>query len=284
MNKTAMIMTCIASTGSIALCNAQGQGTKQETDVRKAVELLKSIETGDKEPAGNIKADKYIQHNLDVANGIEGFGALLAQLADYPEPPTVNTVRAFQDGNYVFAQTDYNFFGPKIGIDIFRFEDGKIVEHWDNLMTTPSSPNPSGRTAIDGATAIADLDKTAANKALAQQFVEDVLIQRHADNLGAYFDGDKLVQHDPQIGDGANAYLAGLSQNGHEYKYANVEKVLGQGNFVLVVSQGTDNGIPVAYYDLYRIEDGKIAEHWDVIETIPPKSEWKNPNGKFGFA
>ena len=281
MNKTAMIMTCIVSTGGIALCGAQE--TEQVTDVRKAVELLKSIETGAEEPVGNIKADKYIQHNLDVANGIEGFGALLAQLADYPEKPTVNTVRAFQDGNYVFAQTDYNFFGPKIGIDIFRFEDGKIVEHWDNLMATPDSLNPSGRSAIDGATAVVDLDETETNKALAQRFVEDVLIGRNFDGLETYFDGDRLIQHDPQIGDGVDAYLVGLSQNGHEYTYAGIEKVLGQGNFVLVVSGGSDNGTPVAFYDLYRIENGKIAEHWDVIEAIPPKSEWKNPNGKFGF-
>ena len=31
------------------------------------------------------------------------------------------------------------------------------------------------------------------------------------------------------------------------------------------------------------IENGKIAEHWDTIETIPARSEWKNPNGKFGL-
>lgn len=272
-------MTCIAATGSIAVSSAQETGSNSNT--RKAVELLKSIETGAKEPAGNINADKYIQHNLDVANGIEGFGALLGQLADYPEKPTVNTVRAFQDGDYVFAQTDYNFFGPKIGIDIFRFEDGKIVEHWDNLMPTPSSPNPSGHSAIDGPTQVTDLDKTAANKALARQFVDDVLIQQHLDNTGTYFDGDKLIQHDPHIGDGVQAYLSGLSKNGN--KYTGIRKVLGQGNFVLVVSEGTDDGKPVAYYDLYRIENGKIAEHWDVIEAIPPRSEWKNTNGKFGF-
>jgi hypothetical protein len=31
------------------------------------------------------------------------------------------------------------------------------------------------------------------------------------------------------------------------------------------------------------VEKGRIAEHWDTIEAIPPQSEWKNPNGKFGF-
>lgn len=38
---------------------------------------------------------------------------------------------------------------------------------------------------------------------------------------------------------------------------------------------------PTYYYDLWRIENGKIAEHWDVMETIADKSTWQNPNGKF---
>jgi predicted SnoaL-like aldol condensation-catalyzing enzyme len=40
-------------------------------------------------------------------------------------------------------------------------------------------------------------------------------------------------------------------------------------------------GDHVAYYDLFRLEEGKIVEHWDVIENIPAESEWKNTNGKF---
>ena len=40
-------------------------------------------------------------------------------------------------------------------------------------------------------------------------------------------------------------------------------------------------GAPTSYYDLWRIENGKIAEHWDVMETIADKSTWQNQNGKF---
>ena len=90
-----------------------------------------------------------------------GFGAVLQQL---PEGSAkVNVVRAFEDGDYTFTQTEYNFFGPKAGFDIFRFEDGQIVEHWDNLSVI-TEPNPSGRTQFDGITEIKDRDKTAANK------------------------------------------------------------------------------------------------------------------------
>jgi predicted SnoaL-like aldol condensation-catalyzing enzyme len=40
-------------------------------------------------------------------------------------------------------------------------------------------------------------------------------------------------------------------------------------------------GDHVAYFDLFRLENNQVVEHWDVIQTIPPKSEWKNNNGKF---
>ena len=114
----------------------------------QVVALLKSIETGEAAPVAVVNPAKYIQHNLAVGDGLAGFGAVLQALPK--GSAKVNTVRVFQDGEFVFAHTEYNFFGPKIGFDIFRFEGGKIVEHWDNLQETPAKPNPSGRTMIDG--------------------------------------------------------------------------------------------------------------------------------------
>ena len=94
---------------------------------QQVVAVLKAIETGATEPLAIINPDKYIQHNLAAADGLAGLGAFLATL---PEgSASVNTARAFEDGDYVFAHTSYSFFGPKIGFDIFRFENGKIVEH-----------------------------------------------------------------------------------------------------------------------------------------------------------
>ena len=64
-------------------------------------------------------------------------------------------------------------------------------------------------------------------------------------------------------------------------KYEKIHRVLGEGNFVLVVSEGKFGKKSTSFYDLFRVENGKIKEHWDVIETIPPRTEWKNENGKF---
>ncbi len=243
--------------------------------------LLRSIETGEHGPAAVINPDKYIQHNLGVADGLAGFGAVLAQLP--PGSARARTVRVFEDGDFVFAHTEYDFFGPKIGFDVFRFEDGKIVEHWDNLQTT-AAPNPSQHTMIDGATELGDLDRTDAHRALVASFVDDVLVHGRLDRLANYFDGDSYVQHNPGIADGLSGLATALEQmaaKGITMRYTRVHRVLAEGNFVLVMSEGEYGGVATAFYDLFRVEGGKIAEHWDTIEPIPARESWKNPNGKF---
>ena len=254
------------------------------TQEQQVVDLLKAIETGAGEPVAVINPEQYKQHNLGAADGLAGFGALLAALP--PNSAKVNTVRVFEDGDYVFSHTDYDFFGPKIGFDIFRFENGKIVEHWDNLQETPATANPSGNTMIDGPTAVADLDETEANKAFVAQFVDDILVSGRMEKLAGYFDGDNYIQHNPGIANGLSGLgsaLAALAKAGIAMKYDTIHKVLGEGNFVLVVSEGSFGGEPTSFYDLFRVENGKIAEHWDTIETIPPQGKWQNQNGKFGF-
>lgn len=64
-------------------------------------------------------------------------------------------------------------------------------------------------------------------------------------------------------------------------KYDEVQMALGQGNFVLPVSEGSFGRKYTSFYDLSRVENGKIAEHWAVMETIAPQDQWKNTNAKF---
>lgn len=248
----------------------------------KVVALLNSLESGDSGPVGYINPNKYIQHNLAIGDGLAGFGEFLKQV---PEGSIkVNIIRAFSDGDYVFAHTDYEFFGPKAGFDIFRFEDGKIVEHWDNMAGKATQPNPSGHTQFDGPTEATDLDKTPANKALVKDFVETILMAGQYDKLGFYFDGDNYIQHNPSIPDqvsGLTKALEAMGKQGITMVYEKIHMILGEGNFVLAVSEGQFGDKHVAFYDLFRVANGKIAEHWDVVQEIPPESEWKNSNGKF---
>lgn len=284
----ALTLTLLMIVGIMSGCsnnqnNSQGETTM--TNIEKAKALIGSFATGDTKVAEDILTEGYIQHNLAYETGRAAFMGAVEYLGSAPTKTTVENIRAFEDGDYVFLQTVYNFAGAgkQVAFDIFRFENGKIAEHWDNLAAL-AEPNPSGHTQTDGAMEITDIDKTEANKKLVENFVIDVLHGKNMDNLTSYFDGDNYIQHNIQIADGLSglgAALETLANAGIAMVYTDTHMVLGQGNFVLVVSEGTFGDVPTAYYDLFRVENGKIAEHWDVMETITPEADRKNTNGKF---
>jgi predicted SnoaL-like aldol condensation-catalyzing enzyme len=249
----------------------------------KAVALINSIQTGDHAPIAYVNPNKYIQHNLAVGDGLAGFGAVMQTLPAGSAKASVK--RAFQDGDFAVLHTEYDFFGPKAGFDIFRFENGQIVEHWDNLQEIAAA-NPSGRTQFDGATQVTDLDQTDANKAIVADFVQTILIQGDMSKINQFIGAGEheYIQHNPMVADGLSglgAALGELAKQGMPMTFTKNHKILGQGNFVLAVSEGTFLNKHVAFYDLFRLSGGKIVEHWDTIEEIPAQSAWKNSNGKF---
>lgn len=248
----------------------------------KTTALQKSIETGDKSVMNLLHPTRYKQHNVSIGDGLEAIVAIHDLLPR--DKVYTHVVRAFEDGDFSFVHVDYHLFGHTIAFDIHRYEDGLAVEHWDNLQDTPLSRNKSGRTMTDGKTQAVDLDKTEANKALAQRFTQEILVEQQVANIETYCAGDHLMQHNPHMGDGVAEFLAVRQQweaQGMPARYEKVHKVLGEGSFVLVLSEGVFLKKPTAFYDLYRLENDKIVEHWDVVEEIPAEADRKNTNGKF---
>ena len=272
---------------STSATTQETESTKTEqTQTEKALALIDTFATGDTDIAKELLAEDYIQHNLAYGTGRDAFISSVEYLASADEKTTVENIRAFEDGDKVFLQTVYNFAGAgeQVAFDIFRFDnEGKIAEHWDNLAAK-AEPNPSGHTQIDGTMEVTDLDKTEENRKLVEDFLYDVMQGNNLDKTPDYFDGDTYIQHNTGIADGVsglNEALAALAEQNIQMIYTTTHQVLAQGNFVLAVSEGTFGDKPTAYYDLWRIENGKIAEHWDVMETIADKSTWQNQNGKF---
>jgi len=244
-------------------------------------ELLKGIETGDAAAVAVVSPDKYIQHNPQTHEGGEGLAALFKRLSK--SSPRVNIVRVFEDGDYVFAHTEYDFASSNIGFEVFRFEDDLAVEHWDNIQQR-QGPNASGHTMTDGPTEATDVARTEPNREIIRSFADDILINRRLEKLEHYIDGERFTQHNPQIADGLSALRSALkttSDKGIAIEYDQVHRLLAEGSFVLSVSEGALGGVHSAFYDLFRVAEGKIVEHWDTIEAIPPRTEWKNDNGKF---
>jgi predicted SnoaL-like aldol condensation-catalyzing enzyme len=120
-----------------------------EANKKAALEFYDfAINKKDYAAASGYLGPTYQQHNPLVADGKKGFRDFLAMLQrEYPQAHSV-VKRVFADGNYVILHVHSvrlpNTRGRAI-FDCFRFEDGKIVEHWDAIQDIPeNSANPNG--------------------------------------------------------------------------------------------------------------------------------------------
>ncbi len=241
--------------------------------------LLKGIETGDPASVAVVNEEKYIQHNPQTHEGSEGLADLFKRLSK--TSPRVNVVRIFEDGDFVFAHTEYDFVTRNIGFEIFRFENAQAVEHWDNIQER-LGPNNADHTMIDGVTEVTDHESTESNRLVVQSFVDDVLIHNSLDKMNDYINKEQYTEHNPRFGDDIVELFTTLSSTDNfSIKYEKNHRLLAEGNFVLSVCEGYTNQNQTSFFDLFRLQDGKIVEHWDTTEVIPPRSEWKNNNGKF---
>ncbi len=230
----------------------------------------------------------YIQHNPFIPTGLEPFIQMLPVLQE--NGTTAENIRMFQDGNYVFMHNIWKNAKPfgadeMVSFDIIRVdENGKIAEHWD-AMTPLVKETASGRTQTDGPTVATDLDKTEENKALAEALVADVLMGKTPNKITDYISAEQYHQHNPGINDGLSGIVEAvehLTAQNNMFKYTKIHKVLGEGNFVLTISEGEWNGKQQVFYDLFSFENGKAVAHWDVIQEIPTEG-LANENGMFGF-
>ena len=250
--------------------------------------FLGAVAKQDAETMRKFANADYIQHNPHVPTGLEPFIGLLPVLKEHGT--YAENVRMFQDGDYVFMHNIWHNAKPfgadeMVAFDIIRVDaNGKVAEHWD-AMTALVKETASGRTQTDGPTTVEDLDKTEANKALAVALIEDVLMGKNPSKITEYISAEEYHQHNPQIKDGLSGIVEAvkhLTAQNNMFKYTKIHKVLGEGNFVLTVSEGEWGGKSQAFYDLFRMKAGKIVEHWDVIQEIPTEGLAHN-NGMFNF-
>jgi predicted SnoaL-like aldol condensation-catalyzing enzyme len=120
-----------------------------EANKKAALEFYDfAINKKDYAAASKYLGPSYKQHNPLVADDKEGFKEFLAMLQrEYPQAHS-EVKRVFADGNYVIIHVHSlrlpNTRGRAI-LDCFRFEDGKIVEHWDAIQDIPEkSANANG--------------------------------------------------------------------------------------------------------------------------------------------
>ena len=229
---------------------------------------------------------RYTQHSTGVRDGIEGFVEFFEPFIERNPDRDIQLVRGLVDGQYVFIHAYQNINKGEaqwVTTDFFDTdENDKIIEHWD-VIAPYSESNPSGHSSVDGPTEIIDLDKTEENKALVRSLIEDGLMTGgDPSKLADYISEDQYIQHNPEVGDGLEHFQKLATMPKRPLNYEEIILMVGQGNFVATLCKANWNdgktNQDYAQVDIFRIENGKVVEHWDNVEPVP---EHDVNSGKF---
>lgn len=243
---------------------------------------LEGIRDGNaREAVEKYTGDRYTQHSTGVADGVEGFVAFFEPFIERNPVRDIEIVRGFEDGQYVFIhafQSLNNGEAKWVTTDFFDTDaEGKIIEHWD-VIGAYAEETPSGHTSIDGPTEVTDLDKSDANKAVVREMIEQVLMPGGDPNRIGEWISESYTQHNPDVADGLAAFRQLATAPDRPLNYDEIVLLVGQGNFVATLCKARWGNDPLAQVDLFRLEDGKIVEHWDNAE--PAVDDGVN-SGKF---
>jgi predicted SnoaL-like aldol condensation-catalyzing enzyme len=135
----AALFLAVACGGSAAAADAQGEANRRV--VLNFYE--KGLNQKDADAAIALMGNRYVQHNPNAADGAEGFRRFIGFLKEKFPNSKSEIKRSFVDGDYVIlhvhAVREPGTRGSAI-IDVFKLENGKIVEHWDVVQLIPENP------------------------------------------------------------------------------------------------------------------------------------------------
>lgn len=146
--------------------------------------------------------------------------------------------------------------------------------------TTLAQPLPPGVFALPSAN-----DTLERNKRVVVQFYDLMFNRSQPAEAMRLFGGDTYTQHNPEVPDGKAAFIAYFEKMARDYpgKLVNFKRVFAEGNFVTLHSEHVFpgwRGGRWAAIDIFRLTpDGKIVEHWDVLQKVP--STAAHANGMF---
>jgi NADPH:quinone reductase-like Zn-dependent oxidoreductase/predicted SnoaL-like aldol condensation-catalyzing enzyme len=261
------------TTGKIVLTVREGGNAEL------ARKLLTDSFEGDTAIVDRLVRPDYIQHNPQAPDGpdaLKFFGASLRQ--QFPEIANMPQ-RGIADGDLVLLHSKVVFVPGTPGtavFDIFRFQEGKIAEHWDVLQEAPA-------TTANGNHMFANLSSpqtrtaqqpwfTDFNKKLVSAFFAQLMVNKDLTAIDDYVDPE-YRQHNPRIVDGAAGLKAGLGEYFAQFPQVSVvpKRTIAQGDLVAIHSHYIpapgDRGKSVV--DLFRVRNGKLVEHWDAVQDAP---------------
>lgn len=224
---------------------------------------------------------RYTQHSTGVGDGAEGFLEFFEPFVERNPKRDIEIVRIFEDGRWVFCNAYQSLNDGQaqwVTMDMFYTDaEGLILEHWDTIAPFVVD-TASGEDMVRGAVEADDAANTDASKDLVLEYTKQVLQEGNHEKLAAFL-APHLIQRAPSIAAGHAGLKAWLSSE-DAGSYEMMFQLLGRGDLVVTYGKRHTRGKDIAVFDLYRVADGLIVEHWMNEEEIGPRENWGN-SGKF---
>lgn len=270
---------------------------QEETNVDVATRVVEQgLAQGDVAVIEELVHPDFVQHSALTGDGRAGLLELAATLSAQGGA-TVRIHRKLANGSYVAFHSTYGDGDSRlVAFDVFRLERGRLAEHWDALQRwVEPEATVTGTSLVDGTETVRDRHLTDDNREIVSRMMQEVFIAGQVERLADYI-GTSYIQHNPNAGHGlasAQAFFVAVKAQGVVLEYTASPLLVADGNFVLVGSEGylgrqlepaSDPSLaPPAYtlfYDLFRLNGGKVVEHWDVIQRVD-RDNLPHDNGLF---
>ncbi len=222
----------------------------------------------------------YVEHQLGTEFSKAGLKTAVTQrMAAYPAYKSIIR-RTIAQNDLIFLHVEEKLGEGETAVrgELFRLKNGKIIEHWSAGQDTPKK-TASGRSLIDGQGV--DYSSNAGRKyakSTADSYYK-TFVELRTDLIDTTTT-ERYLQHNPRTADGKQAFNKGVSL----FKilryvfiklHLDIKETIAEGDYVVTMANIAAKPIvpDSIVFDLFRvIDDGKKDEHWDVTETIKPKS------------
>jgi predicted SnoaL-like aldol condensation-catalyzing enzyme len=265
ITRTALLASTLLASSALTALAASPSENKATAEA-----FIQALDNG--EDLSSMVSSSYTEHQQNSGFTLEGMASLV------PDDASLTIHRAIAGEDMVFLHIEQSGAATLARGDLFRFDDaGNITEHWGTLQAAvPAAETKSGNSMFDGVAEVNTASTLAADSAEAHLAATDhIFNQMDSDAVFASVT-EGYIQHNPGGPNGPAGLVGMLQYLGSQgiALHKELKQSVVEGDFIVKLNfYSTTPVIPgfgrAIVFDIIRFaEDGRAAEHWDIVEEI----------------